>query len=453
MSRGMLTVVLCLFAFGIGCAAVIASARFDRAVDAFDRGDYATAAAVLEDGLSRGPDNPRHRVLLGWSYLKLGDLGRARGELERGLALGPRDLNAYYAHEGLGWIAYRTGDHDRALAAFGEALRLQPGYANAHDGLGWVYLARRDLVRAEANFKAALERVANDPDGRRGLGFVAYHRGDWNQAIARFRAILRDHEDDTLARSALGWAHYHKGDLATARGTFEDVGRREPGWADPLAGQAWIFERQGRRAEAKASFRAAIAKSPEYVATADPAASLRKLLGERPDWIDVWRELGWGLYHERAFALTEMEFRALLGRHSEDADGLRGLGFTLFALKRYREAIPPLERSLALAPTLPPVRERVEIPGAPGFHTIASDAASTLAWSHYYAGDLALALKRFREVTARHSDWADAWSGLGWTLTKSGDRGEAERAFRRGLSIRPGYPDALAGLRALGSRP
>lgn len=430
---------------------MVANAGFDAAASAFDRGDYAAAAARLEETLRRGTDSARLRILLGWSYLKLGDLARARGELERGLALGPRDPNAYYAHEGLGWVAYRTGDHDRALAAFREALRLAPGYYHAHTGLGWAYLAKRDLARAEANFEAALGRGPGDADARRGLGFVAYHRGDWARAIARFEDVLRDHEGDSLSRSALGWARYYKGDYAVARRVFEQVARREPTWADPLAGLAWIAERQGRRDEAKAGFRGALAKSAAYVATADPAASVRTLLAGRPEWLDLWRDLGWALYHQRAFALAEAEFRALLDKHPADADGRRGLGYALHALKRYRDAVAPLERAMGAA--LPPVREHVEVPGAPGLHPIVSDAASTLAWTHYHIGDLAQALKLFRGVTVRHPDWADAWSGLGWTLTKSGDRGEAERAFRRALAAQPGHPDAALGLRGLGQRP
>lgn len=451
--RSGLAVVMVLLALGVGCAATVARASFDRAVAAFEGGDYNAAVSYLEQNLRTGRETARDRILLGWSYLKLGDLGRARTELERGLVLGPRDPNAYYAHEGLGWIAYRTGDQNRAVAAFNEALRLTPGYHNAHDGLGWVYLARRDVVRAEASFMAALKIAPDDRDARRGLGFVAYHRGDWVAAIERFQTLLREQEGDTLTRSALGWTHYYKGDSAAARRIFQDVARREPAWADPVAGLAWVAERDGRRDEAKASFRGAIAKSATYVATADPAASLRKLLAGRPEWLDLWHELGWALYHQRAPALAEAEFRALLQRHPKDADGFRGLGYSLAILKRYRDAIPPLERSLASGEALPPVKERVEIPGTPGLHPIVSDTASTLAWCYYYAGDTEKALKYFREVTARQPSWADAWSGLGWTLVKGGERDEAERSFRKSLAALPGHADAVRGLQELGKRP
>ncbi len=448
--RARMTIGLLLFTLVLGASAGALAARhtFDDAVVAFEQGDYPAAIKTLE-GLLRRKEEARGRTLLGWSFHRMGDPGRARAEFERALALGPRDANAGYAHEGLGWIAYREGDYDRAQTAFTEALRLSPGYHNALDGLGWTFLARRDFVRAQAHFEAALARVPDDADARRGLGFVAYRRGDWPAATRIFRDVLKANEGDTLTRSALAWTHYYAKEYGEARRIFDDVERREPTWADPFAGRGWIAERQGRADEAKAQFRIAIARAASYVAISE----MRTLLSGRPQWKDLWHELAWSLYHQRAFAQAEGEFRALLERNRADADGLRGLGYTLYALKRYREAIPVLQQSLATGTALPPVHERVEVPGATGLHAVITDTASTLAWSHYHAGELQPALKLFREVTARQADWHDAWSGLGWALLKLGERGEAEAAFRRSLQTRPGYPDATQGLIALGKRP
>jgi tetratricopeptide (TPR) repeat protein len=441
-----------LVSAAVGCAAVVASASFDRAVDAFERSDYPAAIARLEHMTQSGADSARVRTLLGWSYYRIGQLPRAQAEFERSLRMDPRDLNAYYAHEGLGWIALKQGDADRARSAFAEALRLSPGYHNALNGVGWAYLAKGDFVRAEASFRSALERVPGDADARRGLGFVAYRRGDWRQAIERLSAVLRDNESDTLTRSALGWSHYYNGEHPAARKLFEEVARREPDWADPLLGFGWIAERQGRVAEAKSHFRAAVRKSAAYVAAGAPGTALRGLLAARADWLDLWHELGWGLFHQRAFALAEAEFRALLARHPAEADGVRGLGYSLNALKKYRESLEPLERAVATGGSLPPVRERVEIPGATGLHDIVSDATSTLAWSQYHLGNYTVAQRLFRSATTAHPDWVDAWSGLGWTLARMGDRAGAEAAFRRSLSLKPGYPDATAGLQRLGQR-
>ncbi len=248
-----------------------------------------------------------------------------------------------------------------------------------------------------------------------------------------------------MSRSALGWTYYYTGDYQRARPIFLELTRLESTWADPWAGLGWTAARQGQTAEAQQSFRTAMGKSAGYVATPE----LRKLVAERPGWVDLWRDLGWALYQQRAFAAAEGEFRSLVVVHPNDADGLRGLGYSLYMLRRHREAIPVLRRSLELGPTLAPVREQVEIPGSARLHPILSDAGSTLAWSHFHAGDFAVALQHFRVVTERHPDWADPWSGLGWTLLKLGNRVEAEGAFGRSLQAEPSYPDALQGLQAL----
>lgn len=439
--------IVLLVGIGVGCAARlrVAQADFDQAVTAFEQKDYGSAIAQLEAILQREPDATRARILLGWSLYKKGNVQRAKREFEKALITNPNEPNAVYAYEGLGWIAFKAGKLDDALAAFTDSLRLNPVYPDAHNGLGWSYLGKGNLIRAAANFHAALGLAPGDLDARRGLAFVAYHHREWAQAIQRFREVVRRDPNDSTSLSALGWALYHQGNYRQARRIFADLIPREPSWADPHLGLARVAEREGRQKDAKAHFRAAIQKSAAYVATPDT----RKLLSKRADWIDLWRELGWALYHQRAFAQAETEFRALVAYHLNDADGLRGWGYTLFARKRYREAIPILRRALAAAPRLPPVHERVEIPRTPGLHAIVSDATSTLAWSYYYAENLAEALHLFRQVTRRHPDWVDPWSGLGWTYLKLGKRAEARRAFRKAVKAKPNHPDALIGLRTL----
>jgi tetratricopeptide (TPR) repeat protein len=443
MSRPWAVAILAL---ALLLAGTVASPAFEDAAALYERGDFRGAITQAEAAMRRGEDSGRLRTLLGWSHYKAGERPQAREQFERALAMAPRDANAFYAWEGLGWIAYHAGDHDRAIAAFAHALRGSPGYHHAHEGLGWAYLARRDYGSAEGHFTAALRANPDGTEARRGLAWVAYHRGDWRRAIDRLREVLRHDERDTVARSGLAWAYLRRGELKAARRAFEDVARREPAWADPLAGLAWIAEREGRTADAKAGFRAAMAKSAAYVNTGE----FRQLVAGRAEWRDLWLEVGWALYHQRAFTSAEREFRALLEQSPRNADALRGLGYTLYAVKRFRDAIAALQQSLVVDARLPPVNERVEIPGAPGLHPVVSDATSTLAWSHFQLGQYDEAQRLFREVTQRQPDWADPYSGLGWTLARLGDRAAAAHAFRESLRRLPSHPDARIGLRTLG---
>lgn len=71
-------------------------------------------------------------------------------------------------------------------------------------------------------------------------------------------------------------------------------------------------------------------------------------------------------------------------------------------------------------------------------------AAFQLAEVHRKRGkgdDQTTALRLFRELVARHPDFAEGHRGLGLSLLKSGDKPAAAQAFHRYLNLRPAAPD------------
>jgi tetratricopeptide (TPR) repeat protein len=52
-----------------------------------------------------------------------------------------------------GWAAWQKGDYDGAELAFGNALKVDPYYADARGGLGWTYLRMQNLEEAVAAFE------------------------------------------------------------------------------------------------------------------------------------------------------------------------------------------------------------------------------------------------------------------------------------------------------------
>lgn len=47
-----------------------------------------------------------------------------------------------------GWARWRQADYDGAVTAFGNALKVDPYYAEAHGGLGWTYIRTQDMEDA-----------------------------------------------------------------------------------------------------------------------------------------------------------------------------------------------------------------------------------------------------------------------------------------------------------------
>jgi tetratricopeptide (TPR) repeat protein len=55
-----------------------------------------------------------------------------------------------------GWANWRAADYDGAVRAFGNALKVDPYYAEAHGGLGWTYIRMQDMIDAADVFEDAV---------------------------------------------------------------------------------------------------------------------------------------------------------------------------------------------------------------------------------------------------------------------------------------------------------
>ncbi len=55
-----------------------------------------------------------------------------------------------------GWAKWRGADYDSAVTAFGNALKVDPYYAEAHGGLGWTYIRMQNMVDAANVFEDAV---------------------------------------------------------------------------------------------------------------------------------------------------------------------------------------------------------------------------------------------------------------------------------------------------------
>jgi tetratricopeptide (TPR) repeat protein len=55
-----------------------------------------------------------------------------------------------------GWARWRGADYDGAVTAFGNALKVDPYYAEAHGGLGWTYIRMQNMGDAADVFEDAV---------------------------------------------------------------------------------------------------------------------------------------------------------------------------------------------------------------------------------------------------------------------------------------------------------
>jgi len=200
--------------------------------------------------------------------------------------------------------AQQEGDLDAAMAAFREAVEIDPGFAPAYTGIATVAIEQGDYGQAAA---AAEKAVELDPENFRALqlrydayrnlgddakadaaaealkeagdisevtartfkeGVDAYRAGDPETAKARFRQALDLDPELVAAYSNLAQIYMREGDATRAAAMAEEVLRRRPGDVAALKVQYEAFHQLGDDEEAEKALEAVVAADPEWATTA-----------------------------------------------------------------------------------------------------------------------------------------------------------------------------------------
>jgi tetratricopeptide (TPR) repeat protein len=157
--------------------------------------------------------------------------------------------NRAFANEG-------KGDHDRAIADYDEAIRLEPNNASAYAGRGRVFEKKGDPRRALADFNKALTLQSDLPGAIAGRDRVraalAAVPGAETPAVAPTPVVAAPPASQAPP-AILG-----NGDSDRALSTVEDTIRLDPKNASAYAKRGIIFERKGDLRRALADFNKAL---------------------------------------------------------------------------------------------------------------------------------------------------------------------------------------------------
>ena len=202
----------------IAAAAPVEIAQLEAALRA---GRHVQLKTLIERAKLARQTDPLIDVYLGEYWLANGQAEQALG-LFQSLTGNPRA--AAHAHQGLGIAAFQLGQVDKAHAALGRAVELDPGFSRAWNALGATADLRRDWALAE---KAYGEALRLDPASSAALsnrGFSRVLQGRYSDAVTDLTAAIRAQPGDGRVRNNLRVALALSGRYDEA---FAGVNRRD----------------------------------------------------------------------------------------------------------------------------------------------------------------------------------------------------------------------------------
>jgi tetratricopeptide (TPR) repeat protein len=183
--------------------------------------------AVLEAGLSPRPGDLNLLMALGTSYSNQ----TTKGQEDRlrwyhaAVAAHPRCAVAHY---NLG-VAMGGKNADGAIAAYKEAIRLNPNYGEVYTHLWFTLSARGGVDEAAAGLREAVRLYPRSAPAHYTLGRILHeYKRDLDAAAVHFREAAQLDPTNFRPHSSLGRIRQDKGDLHGAVAAFREAVRLQP---------------------------------------------------------------------------------------------------------------------------------------------------------------------------------------------------------------------------------
>jgi superkiller protein 3 len=143
--------------------------------------------------------------------------------MRKGIQLYPNE-SSFYA--GLGFALQETGKLEEAIAAFRQAIKLQPD-ANTYNNLGLALAKQKKLEEAITAFRQAIQ-LKPDAETYHNLGIALSEQEKLEEAIAAFRQAIQLKPDYANPHNGLGWIYQQQGKLKEALAEYEVALKIDP---------------------------------------------------------------------------------------------------------------------------------------------------------------------------------------------------------------------------------
>jgi tetratricopeptide (TPR) repeat protein len=197
---------------------------------------YYAAIDLLLDGIGFFPDKPELHETLGTAYNRTGQFQKAIDQYTQALRINPgfmparSNMAGCYNNQGVKYA--ESGQWEKAVEAYTEALRFAPGMKEAERNISAAYWNRavelskagRDSEAIEA-YKQFLARDPNNKEAYNNLGAVYFRTAQYQKAAAAFKSALDLDPGSKEIRHNLAIAYHKQGVFLLERKAYSQAAR------------------------------------------------------------------------------------------------------------------------------------------------------------------------------------------------------------------------------------
>lgn len=152
--------------------------------------DYAGAMVELKEALRLDPRHALAFYYVGVSQYYLKDYVVANAAFERALQLNVPIIEHHTVYVWIGECQKALGQHDKAMSAYREAIRVKPDDAEAFNRIGLVYHLQKDFPNAVIFYEQAARLDPKTGIYRKNVGLAYLAAGKKDEAMKAYNALV-----------------------------------------------------------------------------------------------------------------------------------------------------------------------------------------------------------------------------------------------------------------------
>ncbi|MCP4652272.1 MAG: tetratricopeptide repeat protein [Candidatus Omnitrophica bacterium] len=121
-----------------------------------------------------------------------------------------------------------SGEYDKAIAEFKQAIALRENYTMAYNNLGIAYAKKKDYLKARQQFDTIIKSGRGNYHSYSNLGFIDSKQGRLNEAIDNYKKAIKINPNLPDAYSNLGAAYFDQGLKEDARRQWQKALEIDP---------------------------------------------------------------------------------------------------------------------------------------------------------------------------------------------------------------------------------